>query len=168
MTTVHLGLLDTVRIASACRVRWEHMAPVGDGQTTRHCGRCNLHVHNLSAMTRDEAELFLESRTGGDRTCAGFFRRADGTILTRDCPVGARAARAAAVRTAGRVAAAVVLVTLGVVAGRSRPGRERPSIAVAAPFSVLSRLVGVRPAWAPRRFIAGAMVITPPPAASGD
>ncbi|MCC6660018.1 MAG: hypothetical protein IT437_03940 [Phycisphaerales bacterium] len=167
MTTVHLGLLDSVRIASPCPMRWEHMSPVGDGRTTRHCGQCDLHVHNLSAMTRDEAESFLASRAGGGRTCAGFFRRADGTILTRDCPVGVRALRAAAVRTAGRVAAAVVLVVGGIVVGRSRPSQERLSIAAAAPFRVLSGLVGLRPA--PQSFIAGSMVFTPrPPAASGN
>jgi len=75
----------------------------------RFCGQCSLNVYNLSAMSREDASE-LVSRAEG-RLCVGFFRRADGTILTRDCPVGLRAARAAARAALGRVAAALALVT---------------------------------------------------------
>jgi hypothetical protein len=52
----------------------------------RHCGECRLNVYNLSEMTRQEAEDFLHEATG--RVCVRFYRRADGTILTQDCPSG--------------------------------------------------------------------------------
>jgi hypothetical protein len=80
--------LDTLRLANPCPAAWEEM--VGDDRV-RFCKRCQLHVYNLSALPRHEAEAFLDEREG--RTCLRFYRRADGTILTRDCPVGLRAAR---------------------------------------------------------------------------
>jgi hypothetical protein len=67
---------------------WEDMA--GDDRV-RFCNQCNLNVYNISAMTKMEAESFIASAEG--RICAKFYRRADGSILTRDCPVGLRAVR---------------------------------------------------------------------------
>ena len=43
-------------------------------------------------MSRTEAENLLTNSEG--RLCVRFFRRADGTILTQDCPVGWRAVKA--------------------------------------------------------------------------
>lgn len=88
----------------------------GDDRS-RHCEQCSLKVHNISGMTRPEAEAFLASTLGTNnattrRVCARFFRRADGTILTADCPVGLAALRAKARRTATRIAAAVGLTSL--------------------------------------------------------
>jgi hypothetical protein len=57
----------------------------------RFCGQCNLNVYNLSAMTRDQAESVIAANEG--RLCVRFYRRVDGSILTRDCPVGLRAVR---------------------------------------------------------------------------
>jgi hypothetical protein len=37
-------------------------------------------------MTRREAETLMQDHEG--RLCVRFFRRADGTVLTADCPVG--------------------------------------------------------------------------------
>ena len=54
----------------------------GDGPS-RFCDRCNLHVHNLSGMTRDEAEELIRAREG--RLCARIYRRFDGTVMTVDC-----------------------------------------------------------------------------------
>jgi hypothetical protein len=112
--TVQLPILDRLQIASPCSARWEDMT--GD-ERTRHCGQCNLAVHNISAMTRPEAEAFLARHFDGDkniygRVCAQFYRRADGTILTAECPVGLAAVRARARRTLARAAAAVGLTTL--------------------------------------------------------
>ncbi|HQY63795.1 MAG: hypothetical protein IPF92_30525 [Myxococcales bacterium] len=84
----HLPLLDQVRVASPCNARWEDMT--GDDKT-RFCGKCEKNVYNLSAMTRDEAELLVLEREG--QLCARFYRRADGTMITQDCPVGVRRKR---------------------------------------------------------------------------
>jgi hypothetical protein len=117
-TNVALDVLDRVQVASPCPVRWDSMR--GDNRK-RFCDQCRLNVYNLSAMTREEAaELVLRAE---GRFCAGFYRRADGTILTRDCPVGLRAARAAAASALRRVAAAIALVAGAVLVGAGRtPG----------------------------------------------
>src|SRR4051812_47106727 len=80
--------LETLEIAHPCQAPWDEMA--GNDQV-RFCPQCQLHVHNLSAMTRAEAEAVLQEKQA--RVCLGFTRGADGTILTQDrppCPLGKR------------------------------------------------------------------------------
>lgn len=96
------GLLGRVRIASPCPASWEAME--GDGRV-RFCRLCHLNVYNLSEMTRGEAEA-LVARTEG-RLCARLYRRADGTVLTKDCPTGLRAARRRVRRAAAAIFAAL-------------------------------------------------------------
>lgn len=103
--------LATVRIANPCDVPWDAMT--GD-ERVRFCERCRLNVYNLSAMTRQEAEDFLQRREG--RTCLRLFRRSDGTVLTRDCPVGLRAARGKVARAARLLFAGSLLALLAVMA----------------------------------------------------
>jgi hypothetical protein len=45
-------------------------------------------VFNLSALRREEAEALIREKEG--RLCVRYFQRADGTIMTRDCPEGRR------------------------------------------------------------------------------
>lgn len=78
----------------------------------RHCRECNLQVYNLSDMTREEAATFLAQAEG--RVCVRLFRRADGTVITRDCPVGLAAVRAKLVRIG--IAAAGLLLAFGTTA----------------------------------------------------
>ena len=75
--------LDKIRIASPCAADWNEMH--GDARK-RFCGECKRNVYNLSSMTKQEAENLLISSEG--RLCVRFYRRTDGTILTRNCPVG--------------------------------------------------------------------------------
>jgi hypothetical protein len=109
-TTTSLIDLDRVQVAKPCPANWADMT--GDDRV-RHCGSCNLDVYDISAMGRDEAQEFLASRAGAGRTCIRFFRRADGRLLSRDCPVGVRAAwrraswAAAALLASGFAAAAM-------------------------------------------------------------
>lgn len=76
----------------------------GDDQV-RFCEECRKNVYNLSALPREDAERLIRSRDGA--LCARLYRRADGTVLTADCPVGQRnlreriALRFAAVLAAG-------------------------------------------------------------------
>jgi hypothetical protein len=58
-------------------------------ERVRFCGLCHKNVYNLSAMSREAAERLIEERQG--QLCALLYRRTDGTVLTSDCPVGARA-----------------------------------------------------------------------------
>jgi hypothetical protein len=95
------GILDRVGVASPCSAKWDEM--VGD-ERERFCLSCDKQVYNISAMARPEAEAFLAARacdTGEGAACIRFFRRADGTILTEDCPTGVRRKR---LRVIGAVA----------------------------------------------------------------
>lgn len=81
-----LPMLDAVKIASPCAASWNEMQ--GDDKS-RFCGKCAKNVYNLSAMTREEAELLMLEKEG--ELCVRLYRRRDGTVLTQDCPVGADA-----------------------------------------------------------------------------
>ncbi len=81
--------LDQIRIASPCHVDWNLMT--GDDRT-RFCKSCQLSVHNVEGLTQMEAENLLLQSAGGKTVCLRLRRRADGTILTKDCPVGLRIA----------------------------------------------------------------------------
>jgi len=75
--------LDNIRVASPCSADWDEM--YGDDRK-RFCGDCKLNVYNLSGMTRDEAEALVINAEG--RLCVRYYKRADGSIITQDCPVG--------------------------------------------------------------------------------
>lgn len=79
--------LDRIEVASPCPASWDDM--VGDARE-RFCGACSKTVYDLSAMRRDEASAFLEARLPAGEVCVRLFRRADGRVLSADCPVGAR------------------------------------------------------------------------------
>jgi hypothetical protein len=77
----------------------------------RYCGQCKLNVYNLSEMSRREAESLIEQTEG--RLCVRFYRRADGTIINRNCPVGLRALK----RRLSRIGTALISALMGFVAG---------------------------------------------------
>lgn len=153
--------LDSIEVANPCRADWNRMK--GD-ERTRFCATCTKNVYNLSGMSRSEAEKLIRAKEG--ELCVRFYRRADGTIITDDCPVGLRAVRRpvkwmattiaivaaplftfAAVMTGGRINAAQVMSQL------------RQSQPVDAVFNWL------QPA-APMGAIAIAGGMTPPPPAT--
>ena len=77
--------LQEIRIAAPCQAEWRWMY---GNDRVRFCGQCNLNVYNLTAMTSEEAEDLIR-RTEG-RLCVRFYRRKDGAILVKNCPVGVR------------------------------------------------------------------------------
>ena len=77
----------------------------GDDRT-RHCDLCNLHVYNIAQLTRKEAESLIANTEG--RICARLYRRPDGTVITKDCPVGLRAVRRRVARITSAVFATIV------------------------------------------------------------
>lgn len=85
--------LDQVKVASPCSADWNAME--GDDQA-RFCKHCQKNVYNLSAMTEKEAATLVRNTEG--RLCVRYYRRADGTMLTADCPVGVRTKRQRAMR----------------------------------------------------------------------
>jgi hypothetical protein len=96
--------LDNLRVASPCQTDWDAMA--GD-ERTRFCLECNKNVHNLSAMTRQQAASLISERQG--KLCARFSLRPDGTLITLE-PTAA-ASRAPRGR-ASRVVAAAAFTAL--------------------------------------------------------
>lgn len=75
----------------------------------RFCGECSLNVYNLSGMTKYDAENLLRLSEG--RLCVRYFQRPDGTVLTKDCPVGWAAVK----RRISLAAAAVFGLFLSVI-----------------------------------------------------
>lgn len=95
--------LENIHVAKPCPAAWGRMR--GDGRV-RFCEACRLNVYNLSAMTAVEAEALVSASEG--RVCVRFYRRADGTVLTEDCPEGLRRWRRRVARRAGAVLAALL------------------------------------------------------------
>jgi hypothetical protein len=75
--------LKNIRISSPCSANWDEMY---GNDRKRFCGDCKLNVYNLSRMSRRDAEDLIRNSEG--RLCVRFYRRADGSIITQDCPVG--------------------------------------------------------------------------------
>lgn len=133
-----LPMLDDIRVASPCKANWDEM--VG-AERARHCLSCQKSVYNISSMTREDAEAFLAERLGGD-VCVRFYRRADGTVMTQDCSVGATKKRrkkvVLAIAGAGAIAAASATAffrgtchsaTMGAIAVQGEPTFEMGDVA---------------------------------------
>ena len=110
--------LDGLRIASPCPANWEKMT--GDDRV-RFCDLCNLHVYNIARMSPKEAVELIANTEG--RICARLYRRTDGTVITKDCPVGLRALRRHVAKAAG-VVFATIMSFLGIVAGQEPAGKR--------------------------------------------
>jgi hypothetical protein len=80
--------LRSMRVAAPCHESWDAMSGT---ERVRSCERCQHKVYNLSELSAAEAEALIRSAEG--RLCVRFYRRADGTILTKDCTVSATARR---------------------------------------------------------------------------
>lgn len=109
------SLLDSIVIASPCRQNWDTMS--GDDRV-RHCRACDRPVYNFSDLTSEEAEALIQSREA--RVCGRLYRRPDGRVLTRDCPVGVRGLRAKLARLVTCITALVGLLLSGLALGRTR------------------------------------------------
>src|SRR5690606_19626074 len=105
---VDADVLDNIQLATPCTMLWEDMTGT---DRVRHCAACNKNVFNLSDMKRVEAINFVRVSEG--KACVRFYRRADGTVLTSDCPVGL----AMVARRAKRSALAMLAASVGVVIG---------------------------------------------------
>ena len=98
-----IDLLASLRVASPCDVSWDGMT---GNERVRFCSSCKLNVYNFSAMTSNEVRSLIAKSEG--RVCGRLYRRADGTLITRDCPVGLQAFRRRVRRIVGAVFATVL------------------------------------------------------------
>ena len=148
--------LDHVQVAAPCRADWNQM--IGS-ERMRFCGECNLNVYNLSGMTRSEAESLIARNEG--RLCVRFYRRGDGSIITKDCPVGLRAIQ----RRVSYLAKAIITATLTFMAsvGLQSLIPQVPEFEVSTGMLVQpDSVVGVAPVF-PQEEIKGEVVIDRPP-----
>jgi hypothetical protein len=95
--------INKLRVASPCSTGWETMS--GD-ERVRRCHSCELNIYNISEMTKNEVEDLIANREG--RLCIRLYKRTDGTVLTKDCPVGFRAYQKRVARFAGAALATVL------------------------------------------------------------
>jgi len=70
-------------VASPCNQDWASMS--GD-ERKRFCGSCKKNVFNFKEMSNVEIETLIQKTEG--KVCVRLYTRKDGTVLTRDCPVG--------------------------------------------------------------------------------
>ncbi len=108
-----MSKLEDLRIATPCKASWAEML---GNERMRYCGLCKLNVYNLSGMTREDAEALVKANEG--KICVSFFKRADGTILTQDCPVGVAARLRRRVASVAAGFAAVAALGWAAFAGR--------------------------------------------------
>jgi len=101
--------LELISVASPCNASWDAMK--GDDHT-RFCGQCSLYVYNISELTQTQAETLIGEHEG--KMCVRYFQRFDGTIMTKDCPVGWRAVKRR-VALIGGAAAAVLVAIFGML-----------------------------------------------------
>ena len=84
-------------VAKPCPVGWDTMR---GNDRERICDMCERSVYNIAAMTPAEVKK-LAARASSERICVKLYRRADDTVMTRDCPVGLRAYRKRVAKFAG-------------------------------------------------------------------
>ena len=136
--------LDHVRIAAPCSADWEQM--IGNDRV-RFCGQCELNVYNLSELSRREAEFLISNSEG--RLCARFYRRADGSILTKNCPVGLKAIRRRLSRATQAISTALISFFAGLgVYAFSRPSLYTPQPrmgVIARPSEMMGELIKLPP-----------------------
>jgi hypothetical protein len=66
-----------LKVGTPCPKQWNEM---DGGAKRRFCEHCQLHVHNLSAMSERERRDFT-AKTGG-QGCISYLVRPDGTMIS--------------------------------------------------------------------------------------
>lgn len=113
-------LMKRAYVAAPCPVKWEDMK--GD-EKRRVCAQCDCYVLKATQMTDEEVAEAITRAASGQRVCMQFYKRADGTILTKNCSVGVAAMRERAGRFVRWVASAVaVLLSSALGAARADDG----------------------------------------------
>ncbi len=113
-------IMKRTQIAAPCEAKWEDMQ--GDDKT-RFCGDCKLHVMNAAAMTDEEVVAQIARAQRGERVCMRLYKRADGTLITENCPVGLRRLRDRARKVASFVAGALSMLLSTAVS--AAPGNKK-------------------------------------------
>ena len=107
--------MKNIMIASPCTVDWNTMD--GDDRV-RVCGACKHNVYDTSKLTTKEILNLMERDSNA---CLKIYRRADGTLLTEDCPFGLRTLRRGA-RNVSKIAASLWALALSFTTVSAQPG----------------------------------------------
>lgn len=100
--------LERLRVSSPCNADWDAMT--GNSEV-RFCEHCSKHVHDLSAMTRREAEQLVAESNG--RLCIRYRSSSNNRVITKDTPPMLHAIRRTSTR-ASRLAAGAFTAALSV------------------------------------------------------
>jgi ankyrin repeat protein len=111
--------LNNVTIPTPCSADWNSM--IGNDQV-RFCEHCNLDVHNLSRMTRSQAQRLVARANG--RLCVRYHHDAAGRPLT--LPVGQKLHRIG--RRVSRLAAGAFTATLSVTSAVAQQSENLQSV----------------------------------------
>ena len=131
--------LEQIKIASPCFAKWSEM--IGDDRV-RFCLECHKNVYNLTAMSRSEAEaLVLDVESVA---CVRLYRKADGTVITDDCPIGLRATRKVIHWTLGCLATGLAMI-ITVVTGQAMDKDPRLELRQIEPFATVLKWISPTP-----------------------
>jgi hypothetical protein len=109
-TTQPKSGVQNYRKARPCSVEWDSLAGT---DRFRICNQCNVHIYNFKNVSFEEAAQIVFKREGKSDPC--FYRRADGTFLTSDCPAGQSTSQKM-IWTASIVAVCVLIGVYGIFA----------------------------------------------------
>jgi hypothetical protein len=111
-------------VRNPCPMRWEDMQ--GDNRK-RFCEQCRLTVHNISDMSDVEAAAIIGA--DGERTCVYMYKKADGTVVTDNCPRALRPIR-------NKIGAGALVALIAVTAASSlAAGPMTASLVAAGPMA---------------------------------
>lgn len=132
-------LLGSLDVATPCDAKWQRMRGT---KSERFCGDCRRSVYDLEHMTEAEIQrLFVEPTADGEPPCIRMRRRADGRLVTADCPATPFRMRARK-RVGPYVVVALVLAAVGALVWRSL-GEEVRTMGVAASSTEVEGLRGM-------------------------
>lgn len=109
--------VNSIQIATPCSADWDEM--VGDDRK-RFCQDCKLNVYNVAELTPREVSELLGTANGG-RVCMQIYRRRDGTVITRDCPVAVHRVKKAFKRSIAAVASLAATIGLALPSSAQTP-----------------------------------------------
>jgi hypothetical protein len=113
-----------IEIPEPCHADWDAMRPEDQG---RFCFDCKKTVHDLSAMTKDEAKSFLRRSACAD-ICVSYQHHEDGTLVFREAlPLPAPVVPLSRLRRPRSVAAAVAGAGMAMALAACAPHGDAPA-----------------------------------------
>ncbi|HKP35774.1 MAG TPA: ankyrin repeat domain-containing protein [Pyrinomonadaceae bacterium] len=116
---------DRMSIPAPCDAEWDAMT--GNDQV-RFCEHCNLHVNDLSSLTRAKALQLVEQSQG--RLCVRFIQKPNGGMLSRKMPEKLYRIRRRVSRLAASAFTATISISTAMAQNQTSTGLEERNAAV--------------------------------------